>query len=323
MSLPGLGIDISKHKFHAALLLENSKVKPKALPNTAQGHQELISWLHKQGGERVHACMEATSTYGEALAQVLVDAGHMVSIVNPSRSKGFARSEMTRTKTDKIDAAVIARFCAALRPTPWHPPTLELKQLRVLVRRLEALQQMYYQEQNRLESADAIVNDSIAAHLDYLQQEINKTKQQIHDHFEQYSSLKSQKNLLVSIPGIAEQTAAALLAELQSWQVYENARQLAAYSGLTPQERTSGSSVRGKAQISRLGNKRLRKALYMPAIVARYHNPIIRTFCERLLERGKTKMQVVGAAMRKLLHMVYGILKSQKPFDPNFISAPS
>ncbi|WP_250125066.1 transposase [Chroococcidiopsis sp. CCMEE 29] len=137
-----LGIDVGKSKIHVCLLAPNGKSKPKAFSNTTQGHQDLLSWLKRQGIIEVHACMEATGSYGNALARFLYEQGNTISLVNPSRVKGFAVSEMTRTKTDKVDAGVIARFCAALHPPAWSPPTAEVEQLQALMRRLEALNQI-------------------------------------------------------------------------------------------------------------------------------------------------------------------------------------
>jgi transposase len=180
---------------------------------------------------------------------------------------------------------------------------------------------MRQQESNRLGVSNEQVATLIKAHLDYLDADIQKTKQLIRDHFDQHPGLKQQQDLLMSIPGIGEVTASVILAEVQSWEAFEDAKQLAAYMGLTPKEKSSGTSVRGRSQISRTGNSRLRKALFMPALVSQRFNPLIKIFCKRLLSKGKNKMQVVTAAMRKLAHLIFGILKSGKPFDPNYLSA--
>lgn len=151
MSQSYLGIDISKSKFHVALQVESksgNKPKLKVFKNDANGFDELQQWLKQQGAGTVHACLEATSTYGEGVAEFLHSQGHTVSIVNPGRIKGFAISELSRTKTDKADAQLILRFCIALQPEPWQPPAPEVKQLQLLLRRLEALQQMVVQERN-------------------------------------------------------------------------------------------------------------------------------------------------------------------------------
>lgn len=315
-----LGIDISKKTFHVALMLENGKTKPKVFSNDPEGFQQLLTWLNRHYVSSVHACMEATSIYGEALAEFLYQADFTVSVVNPARIKGFAKGELLRTKTDKVDASLIARFCLAIRPPAKVPLPPSVKELQALLRRLESLMEIQQQEKNRLETATGAIAASIKSHLDYLEQAIEQTKQLIKDHFDLHPTLKQQRDLLTTIPGIAEHSAAVLLGEMGNVQSYKNARQVAAHAGLTPVERSSGSSVHGKPRLSRMGNARLRNGLYWPAIVAMRHNPLLKAFSERLLSHGKAKMQVIGAVMRKLLHLAFGILKSQKPFDPNFLS---
>lgn len=316
-----LGIDISKKDFHVFLLKEEAGSKPKKFTNNTEGFESLNQWLKKQGAEELHACMEATSIYGDALAEFLYKAGYQVSVVNPARIKGFAKSELLRTKTDSVDAALIARFCAAIKPSFWKPTPFEVKELQALLRRLESLTQMYQQEENRLETATVSVAKLTRAHLEYIKEQQAEIKKMISDHFDQHPHLKQQRELLTSIPGIGEQTAAVLLAEVGRIEDYKNARQLAAYAGLTPCERSSGTSVHGKTRLSCTGNVRLRKALYMPAVVAMRCNPLLKAMTERLLGRKKVKMQVIGALMRKLVHLAFGILKSQKPFDPTYLLA--
>lgn len=316
-----LGIDISKKDFHVVLLKEERGLKPKKFTNDTAGFENLNKWLKKSGVEELHACMEATSIYGDALAEFLYEAGYQVSVVNPARIKGFAKSELLRTKTDSVDAALIARFCAAIKPSLWKPTPLEVKDLQALLRRLESLTEMYQQEENRLETATETVAKLTRAHLEYIKEQQAEIKKMISAHFDQHPHLKQQRELLTSIPGIGEQTAAVLLAEVGRIEDYKNARQLAAYAGLTPCERSSGTSVRGKTRLSCTGNVRLRKALYMPAVVAMRCNPLLKAVSERLLGRGKVKMQVIGALMRKLVHLAFGILKSQKPFDPTYLLA--
>lgn len=313
-----LGIDISKKDFHVVLLTGETRTKPRKFTNDPQGFESLQQWLKQKGIERLHACMEATSIYGDALAEFLYWLGFEVSIVNPARIKGFAKSELLRTKTDSVDAALIARFCAAIKPALWQPTAPEIKELQALVRRLDSLQEMITAEQNRLETATAKVAELTQSHLEYLKQQQALIKQLISDHFDQYPHLKQQHDLLTSIPGIGSQTAAVLLAEIGQISDYQNARQLAAHAGLTPTERSSGTSVHGKTRLSCTGNSRLRKALYMPAVVSMRHNPLLKAFSDRLLDRGKAKMQALGAIMRKLVHLAFGILKSQQPFDPNY-----
>ena len=315
-----LGIDISKSKFDAALLRPDGKLHHRILPNTPAGFLQLSAWLSKQKAHSIHACMEATGTYGEALAAYLHSAGHMVSVVNPAIIKAFASTEMIRTKTDKADAALIARYCHKHQPAPWSPPPPEIGELQALVRRLDALLEMLQQERNRLEAGiqSASVKEGVEQHISYLNEQITHTQSLIRDHIDQNPTLSQQRDLLTSIPGIGEATAAKLLAEIVDVNHYRSARQVAAFAGLVPKHRESGSSVRGKPRLCKVGTARLRKALYFPAIVATQHNPIIKAVSERLRERGKCPMLIIGAAMRKLIHIAYGVLKSGKPFDPDY-----
>lgn len=124
--------------------------------------------------------------------------------------------------------------------------------------------------------------------------------------------------MLDSIPGIAVTTAAVILAEVADITQYRSARQVAAYAGLVPRERQSGSSVHGRTRLSKIGNARLRKALYFPAITALRCSEFFKAWAAGLRERGKCKMSVIGAAMRKLVHLAYGVLKTGKPFDPKW-----
>lgn len=271
-----LGIDISKKTFHAALMLENGNTKPKVFPNDDKGFGQLITWLERNHVTKVHACMEATSIYGEALAEYLYNAGHIVSIVNPVRIKGFAKGKQLRTKTDKVDAALIAHFCEAVHPVAWVPLSPEVKQLQALLRRLESLMEIQQLRKTVWKRQPVSLRSSISNHLEYLQESIDQTKALIKEHFDQHPTLKQQRDLLTTIPGIAEHSAAVLLAEIGTIGAYKNARQVAAHAGLTPVERSSGSSVHGKPRMSRMGNARLRNALYWPAITAMRHNPLLK-----------------------------------------------
>ena len=322
MTTSPLGVDISKLKFDACLIRDAGKLRHKVFPNTSAGFSQLSAWLSKHHVERAHACLEATGAYSEALATYLHEAGHVVSVVNPAVIKAYAQSHLSRAKTDKADAALIAQFCAERRPPEWRPLPHEVRELQALARRLDSLLEMRQMEANRLEvAATAAVTESIAGHLAYLDEEIASTGKMIRSHIDNHPGLRDQRDLLLSIPGIGEATAAKLLAEIMDVKLYESARQLAAFAGLAPRLHESGSSVRHKARLSKTGAPRLRKALYFTALVAMRHNPHVRAMGERLKERGKCPMQVIGAAMRKLVHIAYGVLKSGRPFDPEMNTA--
>jgi transposase len=315
-----LGIDIAKLKFDVCLIKENGKVKHKVFANTASGFEHLTAWLSSHRVVGLHACLEATGSYGEALALYLFDAGLMVSVVNPAQVKAFAASRLTRTKTDKVDAELIARFCLAHAPQAWQPPAPAVRELQALVRRLDALIEMRVSEENRLSSGVSIdaVRESLETHIAYLIEEIKQTERLIRKHINNHPDLKEQSDLLDSIPGIGATTAALLLAEITDFTQYRSARQVAAYAGLVPRERRSGSSVRGRTCLSKIGNARLRKALYFPAITALRCSTFFQQWASGMRESGKSKMAVIGAAMRKLIHLAYGVLKTGKPFDPNW-----
>ncbi len=314
-----LGIDIAKLSFKVALL-RAGKFRHKTFPNNATGFDALVWWLQEQQVEQVHACLEATSQYGDQLADYLYDQGLRVSVVNPARVKGYAQGELLRTKTDKTDAALIARFCEAMRPGAWQPEPQEIRVLRAYVRRLDALTEMRQQERNRLEAANEVLSESIQSHIDYLEQEIKQTQRRINDHIDNNPDLKDKKQLLDSIPGIGQATINVILSELADVQRYKTAKQLASFIGVAPKLVESGTSVRGRSRMSKIGRSQLRKAFFLPAMVALRYNPVIKSLGERLLSAGKTKMQVIGAAMRKLIHIVYGVLKSGRAFNPDYLS---
>lgn len=311
-----LGIDVSKATIDAELLgLE--KLRRAQFANSPKGFEKLSGWLARWKAERVHACMESTGTYGEALALWLHERGHVVSVVNPARVKAYGESEGVRAKTDRVDAGLIARFCRAQRPRAWAPPEPEQRQLQALYRRLEALEEMRQAEGNRLEGGTQpeVVVASIRRLLGHLEEQIEATRRAIDEHIDASPGLKRQCELLETIPGVGRHTAARLLAEISGMGDYERARQVVAQAGLAPRVHESGTSVKRRAGLSKAGRRRAREALYFPALVAWKHNPVVRALCERLLARGKPKMVVVGAAMRKLLVLCYGVLKSGRPFD--------
>ena len=246
------------------------------------------------------------------------DAGHTVSIVNPARIKGFAQSELMRTKNDKVDAGLIARFCHAMHPDLWTPAPPEIRQLQALVRRVDALINMRTQELHRLGTAQATIEHSIREHIAYLDKQIDGLKQQIADRIKNDPDLKVKKDLLKSIPGIGEATIAAILAELPMFERCDRVQKVVAFIGLAPRQFISGSSLKGKPRLSKIGNARLRKALFMPALVSIQCNPVIQAFYHRLKEKEKNGKVIVCAIMRKLVHLIFGILKSGRPFDPNY-----
>lgn len=314
-----LGIDVAKQSFQCTLLRSGKRFHH-SFQNKPEGFAALAKWLEQHPGDPVHACMEATNTYWEELAEFLHDHGQRVSVVNPRRIRDYARSKLLRNKTDKLDGDVIAEFCAAQQPATWSPLPEDVRELRDLVRHLEDLQTMRNQESNRLTDGhpSAAVRQLLEAHLAFIDQQIAAVEARMEAHIDQHPDLKAKRDLLVSIQGIGALTAARLIAE--NIQAFRTTRELVAFYGLNPQKGDSGTSLHRKEKLSKIGRGSLRRALYFPAISAMRHNPIVKAFCENLKARGKINMVVIGAAMRKLLCLALGVLKSGVPFDPHYVS---
>ncbi len=315
-----LGIDVAKAKLDLALRRPDGKWRSKVVENTPEGFARLDAWLAAHGVESVHACLEATGTYWEAVAEHLADAGHTISVVNPAQIKAFGGAGLTRSKTDRVDARLIGAFCVAQCPPPWQAPPPSVRTLRALIARREALDAMRTQERNRLPVADQAVRDGIQAHLTHLEQAIKDIDAAIRQTIDDDPGLRRQGELLVSIPGLGDKTVAALLAYYGGPLRFESAKQAVAFAGLDPRQHQSGSSVRGKPRLSKVGHARLRKALYMPAMVATTRTAWGRALKQRLAVAGKPPMLILGAMMRKLLCVAYGVLKSGRPFDPSLHS---
>lgn len=313
-----LGIDLAKETFHACLLSDRGDAR-KVFPNTARGFAQLAAWLKNRHADEVHICMEATGSYWEALALYLHSHKQHVSVVNPARIKAFAQSELLRTKTDAVDAALIARFCRSQSPERWQPPPPEIRALQALMRHYEHLKTTRAQQSVYAQSSEAaIVTASIREVIATLDEQIAQVERKVRQHFDDHPDLKRRRDLLTSIPGIGETTAGAILSEIPHLDRFESAKAVAAFAGLSPRERRSGTSIHGRPRMCKTGNARIRKALYMPAMVAVRFNPTLRIFAERLLAAGKHKRLIIGAVMRKLLVLAYGILRSGVAFDVNY-----
>ena len=320
--LPSLGIDVAKKTFQAALRIDHKK-RSRLFNNNEAGFAALTEWLAKQGVDRVHVCLEATGSYSDALARYLHTQQHTVSLVNPARVKAFGKSRLIRTKNDKVDADLIARFCEEARPAAWMPPPPEIVELQALVRHLESLGDVRQQLRNRLTDGPQvqIVLDSLQNTIAQIEVEMAAVEKQIMEHLDQHPDLKTKADVIDSIKGISRLTAAKLLGEMPQLGNYKHAAQAVAFAGLNPMECESGTSIKAKPRLSKTGSAQVRKILYFPAISALKHNPVIKELGERLRKRGKSEMAIIGAAMRKLVHLIVGVVKTGKPFDPNYACA--
>jgi transposase len=316
-----LGLDVAKLKVDVCLRLPGGKVRSKVIANSKAGFQELLAWLAKHQAGPVHVCLEATGAYWEELAEFLSDAGHPVSVVNPARVKAYGTALGARSKTDAADARLIAEFCATQRPDLWQPAPPAVRVLRALVARRQALIDLRTEEGNRLQVAHASVKASIQAVLGALEEQIRAIEQQIRQHIDDDPTLKSQRDLLDSVPGLGEASIPTLLGHYGGPARFGSSKQAVAYAGVDVRHYESGSSVHGRPRLSKRGNSKLRRALYMPAVVSMRLTGWGKAFAARLAAAGKPKMVIIGALMRKLVEMAYAILKSGQPFDPNRHSA--
>ncbi len=320
-----IGIDVSKAKLDCLWVKDSArnKVKTRVLPNTPEGHAALLAWAMKQTSEPVealHFMMEATGVYHEALATALHEAGVRVSVVNPARIHDYGKSLGVHTKTDKKDSYVIARYGASQHPALWQPEPDAIRQLKALIGRLNAIEKDVQRERNRLEKAEIsrasmAVITSIKTILAQLETEQKRLVRLIDDHIDRHPDLKQDRVLLESIPGVGPVISRMMVALLRS-RPFDSAPQSAAYLGLVPKHHKSGSSVRGRSHLTKAGDATIRAKLYMAAVVSIRHNPDIKQQYERLLRNGKAKMSAICAAMRKLVHICFGVLKHQQPYQP-------
>jgi len=265
--------------------------------------------------------MESTGLYGLDLALTLHQAGVAVMVANPRAVRHFAQALLQRSKNDQRDAEVLREFAARMPFQAWRPPSAAALKLVAVARRLEALTDMMAAEKNRghaaslSEALPALIRRDIQRSIQTQQHAIDRLTRAAQEFILADPELARRYELLLSIPGFGATSALHILAELTLLPAGMDVRQWVAYAGLDPREYTSGTSVHKKVRISKAGNKHLRRALYMPALVAVQHQPQVRAYYEHLLARGKTKMQALVATMRKLLHAIYGMFKHDQLFD--------
>jgi transposase len=317
-----LGIDIAKRKFdvHLRTTQDQGPRHQSSFANTPKGFKALHKWLSAREVQQLHACLESTSRYGDAVATFLYQHGHRISMVNPLRTRRYADSRMVRTQNDPIDSRFIADFCASEQmslPT-WEPLSSAHRHLQDLTRARMSLTDHKHRLANQLETASSLVRRSYQRQIQSMEREILTLEKAIKELVANEPELREPIRLADSIKAVGLITAATVLAELPPIKKLPQARQAIAFAGLDPINKTSGDTVETKPRLSRMGSYRLRKALYMPAIVALRYNPIVRALGQRLQAKGKTGKCVVAAAMRKLLRLIFGVVKTGCPFDANW-----
>jgi transposase len=320
------GIEVSARTLLVALGREDRAPSRREFSNTAEGHQAVLRWLDRSG-RPVRVVMESTGLYGLDLALCLHQAGVAVMVANPRAARHFATALMKRSKTDRLDAEVLRQFAARLPFVAWRPPSRAALKLVAVARRLEALTEMLAAEKNRLHAASlsealpAIIRRDVQRSIQTQQRAVERLSRAAQELVVADPELARRYALFLSIPGFGATSALHTLAELALLPTGLDVRQWVAYAGLDPRQHTSGSSVEKKPRISKAGNRHLRRALYMPALVAIVHEPHLRAFYEHLLARGKTKMQALVAVMRKLLHALFGMFKHDQTFDGSKVYA--
>jgi transposase len=310
-----LGIDVSKDKLDVFICGQRGQFM-----NDSNGFKALVSWLKKKKlFNEIHACLESTGHYGYAIAECLHEREIKVSIVNPCLIKNFALSLGKRNKTDAIDCEVIAGFCAVNEPSLWEPPSKTVKELVELTRTIDDLKKQRQALRNRLEGRlSKVVEKSLLKVIQSLVTEIEELEKRASEIVCNDDDLNNKKKLMMSVPGIGEQTAQIILSETKGEpEKFDSSRTLVAYSGLSPSNRQSGISLNWSS-LSKKGSSYFRSKLYFPTLSAIRNNPLIKKFYERLTGKGKAKMEAICACMGKLLKIVYGVLKSGKEFNPNY-----
>ncbi len=315
-----VGVDVGQEELWVAI----EGHKPHAFSHTVNGVKRLWNWVHNINSEAIlHFCMEATGVYSLQLAtRLFAYPDTQISIVNPAQISSFAKAQLRRSKTDRVDALVILTFAQSQHPKSWRPEPESLQKLTNLVNQAEALRATLRQWDNRAYTQAYIpnlpkpVSKTTNALQRAIRREINKLERAIKELCEDDPVLRSQIQLLCTIPGVAEQSAVRLLAYGKTALTDYSARALVAHVGLAPKHRQSGTSILGKSHLAKEGDKRFRCILYMPTLVGIVHNPILKKFYQRLLAKGKPKMVALVACMKKLLLMVRAILIKQSPFNP-------
>lgn len=313
------GIDVGAREL-AVTLSRDGRLLRRVFPNTCAGHQAICRWL-AGGGRRTRVCMEATGSYGLDLAFVLSRWEQIqIMVANPRAVRRFAEALMERNKTDAIDADVLEQFAARMPFQLWVAPSTQALELRTISRRIDSLRTVCAAEKNRRHAAGLTqytpesIHQSIDRLIETLELEIKGLIKHALALVRSEPTLKSRYDLALTARGIGPLSAILLLGELAYLPPDMDARQWVAHAGLDPKHHRSGTSVEKKPRISKTGNRFLRKALFMPAMTARSHDPALKAFANHLIQRGKTPLQAIVAVMRKLLTALHAMFRKQEPF---------
>ena len=307
---------------------EGGKNEPeRKFANTPSGHQEVKRYLRRAAAQ-VRVCLESTGLYGLDLALCLqADRGLEVMVANPRAVKDFAKALLERSKSDAIDTWVLTEYAARMPFRPWQPPSPAALSLTALARRIHALTEAATREKNRLHALSAtdsslrVLVTEVKRSLQWIERSQARLTRAARKVIATEPRLERRFRLLLSLPGVGESSALQLLGELALIPPDADVRQWVAYAGLDPCECSSGSSLRKRPRISKVGNRHLRRALYMPALSAARHHAVFAAYYGGLQERGKCKMVALVAVMRKMLHATFGMFKHDALFDGSRVLA--
>ena len=314
-----VGIDVGAKSVDVVSFKAGTCSKSDIFTQTVKGHRALIARLKTLNPDCI--VMEATGVYYFDLAVALHDAGLPVSVINPKSSKHFAQIKLQNSKTDAIDAALLAEYGARMEPRRWTPPSAEKQALRSLGRQINRLIHARTQAKNQLhameatQSTPAILMDDQREAIATLDHRIERMRKAAHDILNENAELKRVHQHFSAAKGIADASALALLAELCVLPDHLKSSQVSRHAGLDVRLHQSGSSVNQKARISKTGNVYIRAALYMPAMSAISSDPRVTAFRDALVARGKTKLQAQVAVMRKYLTGLWACIKTDTPFN--------
>lgn len=317
MNPTSLGIDIAKLSFLAALRLDAQRIVQKEFPNSAAGFRQLRNWLQRFCVGHVRVAVESTNVFADALLEWLYAQGHSVFLLNAERLHHYARSLGQRNKTDRADAVTIATFIALHEATPWLPPTPEQKTLRSLTRVRYQLVCTATQLRCQHKTATATARPYLDAVLARTCEQLKQIARDIAAHLAAHPVLAEQVRRLMTLKGVGLVTAAVIQAEIPPITPQTDPRTICGWAGLTPRRHQSGN-VELRARLSRKGNAFVRDALYMPAMVAKRYNPLLRDFAARLEAKGKSNAAILGAVAHKMLRILVGLLKSKSDFNPTW-----
>lgn len=306
-----LGIDISKQTLDCCLISDGIFYERKFY-NDSGGIAKLQKWLDEHGADHtLHCCCEATGTYYEESAKALARR-YKMSVVNPRTIKGFGTAVMNRSKTDRQDARLIARYCQTMNPEEWKPPESSHRQLQELVSYIARTKHQRASEQTKYKTAPDFIKPHIQETINHFTKLIASLEKELQDYYRDNPEQDKRRKKLKSIDGIGENSAAVLCSIITDR--FKHAKQLVAYLGLDPKEHQSGTSVKGRTRISKIGKSETRAALYMPALVA-YRMGAFPNFTARLEAKGKPPKLIIVAIMRKLVVIAFHLLKNGENFD--------